>query len=156
MNIKKPLINSKGTVIEVGKYYTENEISDGIKSVSLITDISKDNSSFTEHFINLHPQYFHNEKSKRRNAFERYVQHLVPATQEEIAEFKAAELRSEIKVGQTYRVEMPASDNSVFELTITGKDAKNFNVTYEGISGKNVSDNISQDSAIWKDAELVE
>lgn len=80
----------------------------------------------------------------------------VPATQEEIAEFKAAELRSEIKVGQTYRVEMPASDNSVFELTITGKDAKNFNVTYEGISGKNVSDTISQDSAIWKDAELVE
>lgn len=153
---KKPLINSKGTVIEVGKYYTENEISDGIKSVSLITDISKDNSSFTEHFINLHPQYFHNEKSMRRNAFEKYVQHLVPATQEEIAEFKAAELRSEIKVGQTYRVEMPTSDNSVFELTITGKDAKNFNVTYEGISGKNVSDNISQDSAIWKDAELVE
>lgn len=153
---KKPLINSKGTVIEVGQYYTENEISDGVKSVSLVTGISEDNSSFTEHFVNLHPRYFHNEKNMRRNASEVYAQHLVPATPEEIAEFKAAELRSEIKVGQTYRVEMSASDNSVFELTITGKDAKNFNVTYEGISGKNVSDNISQDSAIWKDAELVE
>lgn len=153
---KKPLINSKGTVIEVGQYYTENEISDGVKSVSLITGISEDNCSFTEHFVNLHPRYFHNEKNMRRNASEVYAQHLVPATQEEIAEFKAAELRSEIKVGQTYRVEMPDSDNSVFELTITGKDAKNFNVTYEGISGKNVSDNISQDSAIWKYAELVE
>lgn len=153
---KKPLINSKGTVIEVGEYYTENEISDGVKSVSLITEISEDNSSFTEHFINLHPQYFQNDQSMKRDADGAYAQHLVPATPEEIAEFKAAELRSEIKVGQTYRVEMPASDNSVFELTITGKDAKNFNVTYEGISGKNVSDNISQDSAIWKDAELAE
>lgn len=145
---KKPLINSKGTVIEVGQYYSGKDW----ETVSKVLEVSENGYSELRLEDGEFTEYTFNELELPMP----YTAKLVPATLEAIVEFKTAEIRSEIQVGQTYRVEMPDSDNSVFELTITGKDEKNFNVTYEGISGKNVSDNISQDSAIWKDAELVE
>lgn len=152
---KKPLINSKGTVIEVGQYYTENEISDGVKSVSLITGISEDNSSFTEHFVNLHPRYFHNEKNMRRNASEVYAQHLVPATPEEIAEFNTAESRSKISKGQKYLLN--GNDGKKQEIEVTNvTDNGTVQFKYKSVFNNTVTAGLTTDSPLWKTAELVE
>lgn len=151
---KKPLINSKGTVIEVGEYYTENEISDGVKSVSLITEISEDNSSFTEHFINLHPQYFQNDQSMKRDADGAYAQHLVPATPEEIAEFKAAKNRSKISKGQKYILEGIADIKQEIEVTnVTANGTVQFK--YRSVFDNTVCAGLSVDSHFWKTAELL-
>lgn len=143
---KKPLINSKGTVIEVGQYYTS---SDEVLKVTEITDTLVKYDGYKMPKMKK-PKH---ESASKNSSFARGM---VPATPEKIADFKAAESRSKIQIGQTYKIEIPDSNVPFFKFTVTGADEKNFNVAYAGISGRTVSDNFPKDNHIWNNAELVE
>lgn len=149
---QKPLVNSIGTVIEVGQYYKSTGLF-GKQILYRVDAVSAD--SYEKGKITVDPET--GKSSEPFNSTDidsAYGESAVPATPEEIALFKQAEAVSRIEVGKQYAVTVnPLGDWTNFVLTVTGKDAKNFQVTYTGYSGKPVGDSFLITDPMWFEAE---
>lgn len=149
---KKPLINSKGTVIEVGQYY-KSEANYG----SIVYCVSE----VTDRYFHRGDNYLELSTGKFKPTFVETVigsivgRSAVPAIPEEIAEFKAAESRSKISKGQKYLLN--GSDGKKQEIEVTNVTSNGtVQFKYKSVFNNTVTAGLTVDSPYWKDAELVE
>lgn len=148
---KKPLINSKGTVIEVGQYYKSETIGGSI--VYCVSEVTDTHFNRGDSFLDLSTGQL--ELTFCETVIGSVVgKSAVPATQEEIAEFKAAESRSKISKGQKYLLN--GNDGKKQEIEVTNvTDNGIVQFKYKSVFNNTVTANLTVNSPCWKDAELV-
>lgn len=145
------IVNEKGTVIKAGNYYYEETCD--IPTVCKVISVDSKRNQFISYFANLESGYYESAVARDMSSSKIYINALVPADLHDINMFKQIKSGNKILVGSKYSINSPTGDR--VEVNVTGKDDRNFNVTYVSQFNNKVTDNLAIESNIWTDAELI-